>query len=57
MQLAGMLTLTRNPDADQEDSYIVYFEGRYRPHLLRWCWRAEGRPMVLGPRVSRVAGQ
>ncbi len=46
-----MLTLRRNPDADQEESYLVYFRGRYvgrifyvgagAPKEAPWFWGIE----------------
>ncbi len=63
-----MLTLKRNPDAaDQEDSYLVYFEGRYvgrifyvgagAPKDRPWFWGLEFHEWQGsdGPQYGNVA--
>jgi hypothetical protein len=52
------LILKRNPDADYSESYNVLFEGRYVGRIYKAVFpRAARSPVVLGPRISRMAGQ
>ncbi len=62
-----MLTLKRNPDADQKESYLVYFRGRYvgrifyvgagAPKDRPWFWGLEFHEWQGsdGPQYGNVA--
>ncbi len=64
-----MLALKRNPDADQEDSYLVYFRGRYvgrifcvgagAPKEAPWLWGLEFHEWQGsdGPQYGHVANR
>ncbi len=64
-----MLTLRRNPDADQGESYLVYFRGRYvgrifyvgagAPKDAPWFWGLEFHEWQGsdGPQYGNVANR